>query len=204
MRTQIVHDSPRRRIGRRIAAAGMALAAAVTLAGCHEARGGGYIGQVVPQTLPGVNNPVYNARADFGFTFQCDDGVKGQIKYHDDSTSASLGAVVYPDLRIHGTVENILVDTNIDDNIPAVPADTCEQVAEARWAQFAGSYQSQDTTLRTKPRGQFVVVVFDQGEPGVGDPVITGDGFSIELFGRPYGGYTRAGYIEGGNIQVDN
>ena len=35
----------------RVAAAGMALAAAVTLAGCHEARGGGYIGQVVPQTL---------------------------------------------------------------------------------------------------------------------------------------------------------
>ena len=33
----------------RVAAAGMALAAAVTLAGCHEARGGGYIGQVVPR-----------------------------------------------------------------------------------------------------------------------------------------------------------
>ncbi len=32
---------------------------------------------------------------------------------------------------------------------------------------------------------------------------ITGDGFAIELIFGPYGGYTRGGYIEGGNIQVD-
>jgi hypothetical protein len=201
MQETIAKERPRRRIAGRVAAAGMALAAAVTLAGCHEARGGGYIGQVVPQTI----NPVYNGRADFGFTFQCDDGVKGQIKYHDASTSASLGAVVYANLRIHGTVENILVDDDMDLDTPAVPADTCEQVAEARWAQFEGRYRPQDTKLPSDEEdSRFVVVVFDQGEPGVGDPVITGDGFSIELVGRPYGGYTRAGYIEGGNIQVDN
>src|SRR5687768_17140570 len=109
MQESIVKKSPRRRIGRRVAAAGMALAAAVTLAGCHEARGGGYIGQVAPQT----NNPIFNGKADFGFNFQCDDGVKGQITYHDASTSASLGALVFPDLRIHGTVENILVDDDM-------------------------------------------------------------------------------------------
>ena len=106
MQETIAKESPRRRIARRVAAAGMALAAAVTLAACHEAPGGGYIGQVVPQT----DNPVFNARADFGFNFQCDDGVKGQITYHDASTSASLGGLVFPDLRIHGTVEKILVD----------------------------------------------------------------------------------------------
>ena len=33
----------------------------------------------VPQTA----NPVFNGSADFGFNFQCDDGVKGQITYHD-------------------------------------------------------------------------------------------------------------------------
>ena len=33
---------------------------------------------------------------------------------------------------------------------------------------------------------------------------MTGDGFAIELVGGPYTLYTRAGYIEGGNIQVDN
>jgi hypothetical protein len=201
MQETIAKERPRRRMAGRVAAAGMALAAAVTLAGCHEARGGGYIGQVVPQT----NNPIFNARADFGFNFQCDDGVKGELTYHDASTSASLGGLVFPDLRIHGTVENILVDDDMDPDTKAVPADTCEDIVEARWAQFAGSYRSQDTTLRTKPAGEFVVVVFDQGEPGVGDPVITGDGFSIELsgLGAPYAGYTRAGYIEGGNIQVD-
>jgi hypothetical protein len=31
-----------------------------------------------------------------------------------------------------------------------------------------------------------------------------GDGFAIELFGGPYTFYTKTGYIEGGNIQVDN
>jgi hypothetical protein len=179
----------------------MALAAALTLGGCHEAQGGGYIGQAVPQTT----NPIFNGRADFGFNFQCDDGVKGQITYHDASTSATpIGAVVFPDMRIHGTVENILVDDDDNPDTKAVPADTCEEIVESRWAQFEGSYRSQDPTLLTKPAGRFVVVVFDQGEPGVGDPVITGDGFSIELAGGPYLAYTRAGYIEGGNIQVDN
>ena len=48
--------------------------------------------------------------------------------------------------------------------------------------------------------------MFDQGEPGRTTDLVfvTGDGFSIELVGGPYALYTRAGYIEGGNIQVDN
>ena len=48
--------------------------------------------------------------------------------------------------------------------------------------------------------------MFDQGEPGrTNDPAfVTGDGFAIELDGGPYTLYTRAAYIEGGNIQVDN
>jgi hypothetical protein len=201
MKKSIAKEPHHKRMASRVGAAGVALATTLLLAGCHEAQGGGYIGRVVPQTT----NPVFNARADFGFNFQCDDGVKGQLTYHDASTSATLGGLVFPDLRIKGTVEKILVDDDMDLGTPAVPADTCEEIVEARWAQFAGSYRSQDTTLRTKPAGKFVVVVFDQGEPGVGDPVITGDGFSIELsgLGAPYAGYTRAGYIEGGNIQVD-
>ena len=54
--------------------------------------------------------------------------------------------------------------------------------------------------------GRFTVLAFDQGEPGrTNDPAfVTGDGFAIELFGGPYAFYTRTGYIEGGNIQVDN
>jgi hypothetical protein len=108
MKKSIAKEPHHKRMASRVGAAGVALATTFVLAGCHEAQGGGYIGRVVPQTT----NPVFNARADFGFNFQCDDGVKGQITYHDASTSASLGALVFPDLRIHGTVENILVDDN--------------------------------------------------------------------------------------------
>ena len=46
--------------------------------------------------------------------------------------------------------------------------------------------------------------VFDQGEPGSSREEITGDSFSIELIGGAYNGYTRGGYIEGGNVQVES
>ena len=85
-----------------------------------------------------------------------------------------------------------------------VQADTCEQLLGSRWAQFEGTYRSQETTSALP--GQFNVLVFDQGEPGVGDPASspgTGSPSSSPVFG-PYAVYTRAGYIEGGNIQVDN
>jgi hypothetical protein len=49
-----------------------------------------------------------------------------------------------------------------------------------------------------------VVQVFDQGEPGTSQGEITGDSFSIELIGGAYNGYTRAGYIDGGNVQVES
>ena len=201
MSVQSVHKSPRGGIGRRLAAAGMALAAAVTLAACHG-KGGGYIGPPIPQS----NNPIFNGRADFGFTFDCGQGVKGQITYHDRSTKVSpIGTVLFPGLRLHGTVTNVLVDEDPLDNIPAEPAVTCEDVVETPWAQFQGTYRSQETKLLNKPPGQFTVLVFDQGEPGrTRDPNITGDFFSIDLKGGPYPLYTRAGYIQGGNVQVNN
>ena len=77
-------------------------------------------------------------------------------------------------------------------------------MADSPWAEFQGSYRSQQTNLLSAAPGKFTVLVFDQGEPGrTKDPQITGDGFSIDLKGGPYPLYTRAGYIEGGNIQVD-
>ena len=179
----------------------MALATTLVLAGCHEAQGGGYIGAAA------TGSPVFNGRADFGFNFQCDDGVKGEIDYHDSSTKVSAGGVLFPGLRLHGTVQNILVDDDLDPLTKAVPANTCEEIAESRWAQFQGSYRSQQKSLLSATQGKFTVLVFDQGEPGATDqedPTITGDGFSINLELGPYNGYTRAGYIEGGNIQVDN
>jgi hypothetical protein len=199
MKKSIAKASPRRRMARRVGAAGVALATTLVLAGCHQAYGGGYIG------APAAGSPAFNGRADFGFNFQCDDGVKGELVYHDSSTKVSLGGVLFPGLRLHGTVENILVDDDLDLDTPAVPADTCEEIVESRWAQFEGSYRSQQKSLLSAAPGRFTVVVFDQGEPGgTKDPQITGDGFSIDLKGGPYPLYTRAGYIEKGNIQVDN
>jgi hypothetical protein len=200
MKESIAKESPHRRIARRVGAAGVAVATTLVLAGCHEAQGGGYIGAPLPNTT----NPVFNGKADFGFNFQCDAGVKGQITYHDSSTKVSVGGVLFSGLRLHGTVDKVLIDDDLDLDTPAVPADTCEEIVESRWAQFQGSYRSQEKKLLSAAPGRFTVLVFDQGEPGrTKDPQITGDGFSIDLKGGPYPLYTRAGYIEGGNIQVD-
>ena len=177
----------------------MVLAALLGLAGCHEAYGGGFIGE----PLDGGPIGVFNARAKFGFSFQCDAGVKGQITYHDISTKGP-----FPGLRIHGTVETVLIEvvsddpTTPEDETEVEPATTCEEIVEAPAAHFQGSYRSLERWLLSKPPGRFNVLVFDQGEPSrlLGD--ITGDGFAIELAGGPYNGYTRGGYIEGGNIQV--
>jgi hypothetical protein len=199
MKKSIAEESPRGRMARRVGAAGVALATTLVLAGCHQAYGGGYIG------APAEGSPVFNRRADFGFNFQCDNGVKGELVYHDSSTKVSVGGVLFPGLRLHGTVDSILVDDDLDPLTEAVPANTCEEIVESQWAQFHGSYRSQQKGLLSAAPGRFTVLVFDQGEPGgTKDPQITGDGFSIDLKGGPYPLYTRAGYIENGNIQVDN
>jgi hypothetical protein len=170
----------------------MALAAALTLGAC-KATGGGYIG------MPTDGGPVsvFSGRANYGFTFTCEmrgdqAQIKGQITYHD--SSSTIGGKKFPEIRLHGVVDPFFVD---------VP--TCEAAAEAmpNAAQFDGTYRSQDTTLSAVPPGRFTVLVFDQGEPGRSVGEITGDGFSIELLGGAYAAYTRAGYIEGGNIQVE-
>jgi hypothetical protein len=199
MKKPIAKESPRRRMVRRVGAAGVALATTLVLAGCHQAYGGGYIG------APAEGSPVFNRRADFGFNFQCDDGVKGELVYHDSSTKVSATGVLFPGLRLHGTVDTILIDDDLDLDTPPVPANSCEELAESQWAEFQGSYRSQQKGLLSATPGRFTVLVFDQGEPGgTKDPQITGDGFSIDLKGGPYPLYTRAGYIENGNIQVDN
>src|SRR4029453_2542572 len=134
MKKTIATEAPRRRMARRVGAAGVAVATTLVLAGCHQAYGGGYIGG------PAAGSPASNRRADFGFNFQCDDGVKGELVYHDSSTKVSATGVLFPGLRLHGTVENILIDDDLDPLTEAVPADTCEEIVESRWAQFQGSY----------------------------------------------------------------
>ena len=194
-----MNESRRQGIARRVGAAGIALASLLGLAGCHEAYGGGFIGA----PLDGGPVGVFNVRAKFGFTFQCDAGVKGEITYLDASTKG-----VFAGLRLHGTVDSVLIEVVPDD--PSTPEDetvvkpaaTCEEVVEAPAAHFEGSYRSLERRLLSKPPGRFNVLVFDQGEPSRLRGDFTGDGFAIELTGGTYNGYTRGGYIEGGNIQV--
>jgi len=197
MQETIAKESPRRAIGRRVAAAGMALAAAITLGACDEARGGGYIG------APAKGSPVYDEDANFGFNFICDaDRVKGEITYHDPS-----GFGVFPEIRVHGTVEKVVIELvpdnpatpDVDEQVVG-PARKCVDVADSPEAIFMGTYRSQDTTITG--RGNFTVQVHDYGEPSTPED-FDGDGFSIQLDGLPYGAYARAGYIEGGNIQVE-
>jgi len=203
MQETIAKESPRRRIARRIGAAGVALAAVVTLGACNGT-GGGYVGT----PLDGGPVGVFQTRADFGFNFTCEMNttakkavIKGEITYHD--SPSTIDAVPFPEIRLHGTVEPIEifnVETCADaeaglfddyNPFPGVPA-----------AQFAGTYRPQDATLRALP-GKFSVLVGDQGEPGHPQGDFDGDLFSIELIDGAYNGYTRGGYIEGGNIQVD-
>jgi hypothetical protein len=205
MQKSIAKESPRGSMIRRVLAALVAVAAVLTLGACR-ATGGGQIDDPVPSgVLPtGDIDGVYTGEANFGFNFTCEMTdknkavIKGEITYHDTGTSVIEG-LPFGEVRIHGVVDPIFVT-----------APECETAAEVFFdgAQFEGTYRSQDTTLLSKPPGRFTVLVFDQGEPGrTKDPAfVPGDGFAIELTGTgaPYAAYTRAGYIEGGNIQVDN
>jgi hypothetical protein len=180
----------------------MALAAVLTLGACR-ATGGGYIGD----PLDGSPVGVFQGDAELGFTFTCDMEVKkgksravirGELTYHDDPSSITLpgstGPTAFPEIRLLGVVEPLVV--------PNVPS-CAEAVEGLPAALFEGTYRPQERALRSQ-QGEFVVQVFDQGESGASQGEITGDGFAIELIGGAYNGYTRGGYIEGGNVQVES
>ena len=207
MQETIAKESPRR-IGRRLGAAGMALAAVLTLGAC-KATGGGYVGDAPGRSVP----PAYYSRSErnFGFNFTCEvrqrprrgrdqgrDHLPRQRHQHHHGLGASCGR--------HGG-ENVPGDPAPRHSGPLIIFDvsTCEAAAAVfpDAAQFEGTYRPQDTTLSAMC-GRFKVLVGDQGEPASSRGEFTGDLFSIELIGRAYGGYTRGGYIEGGNIQVDS
>jgi hypothetical protein len=205
MKRSIAKESPRGHTARRVAAAGMALAAVLTFGAC-KATGGGQIDDpvpsgVLPEDIPDVGG-AFTGDANFGFNFTCEmrDNnkavIKGEITYHDTGTSV-IGTKTFKPIRIHGVVDPFFTT-----------AENCEQAAQIFLdaAQFDGDYRSQDTSLTSAESGRFTVLVFDQGEPGrTNDPAfVTGDGFAIDLKSGPYVSYTRAGYIEGGNIQVDD
>jgi hypothetical protein len=186
----------------------MALGAVLALGAC-KATGGGYI----DEPLPGPSLGDYTGEANFGFNFTCEVDtakkravIKGEITYHDDPSEVDVpvdpedpdSPVVrtpFPEIRLHGTVEPLIIEG----------VDSCELAVEGLpSALFTGTYRSQDTTLSALNPGNFRALVFDQGEPSGSTENFTGDEFSIHLVGGPYTGYTRGGYIEGGNIQVED
>jgi hypothetical protein len=197
MQKSTAKESRNRRIARQIGVAGMAVTTLLALGAC-KATGGGQIDEPVA----GGPVSVFKGQANFGFNFTCEvtaknkEVIKGEITYHDTGTS-TVDGLDFPEVRLHGVVDPM-----------TFTAPDCEAAGQMMLdaAQFDGTYRSQDTSLTSALPGRFNVLVFDQGEPGrTKDPAfVTGDGFSIELTGGPYTLYTRAGYIEGGNIQVDN
>jgi hypothetical protein len=219
MQETIAKESPRRGIVRRVVVAVMALAALLTLGACRATGGGQIDDPVSSGTLPPDVEPPFEigegsftGEANFGFNFTCEMTakdkavIKGEITYHDTGTSTILVPsgvqgvppveTDFPEIRIHGVVDPMYFNVA-----------TCELAAQAFFdaAQFDGNYRSQETSLISAETGRFTVLVFDQAEPGTSrDPAfVTGDGFAIDLKSGPYVDYTRAGYIEGGNIQVD-
>jgi hypothetical protein len=217
MHTRGVHESPRRRIARRVGAAGIALAALLALGAC-KATGGGYVGAPLESGVIGE----YTGDANFGFNFTCEVDtakkrtvIKGEITYHDDPSTVD-GLPYSEGIRLHGTVKPIVflkvtecgtaLDMLFEPPLPEDP-DFPPPFDGIPAAQFEGTYRPQDSDvllppLVTDPNGTFTVLVGDQGEPARPGEPLTGDLFSIELFGGAYGAYTRGGYIEGGNIQV--
>jgi hypothetical protein len=186
----------------------MALAALLTLGACR-ATGGGY--------LPPAG--VFQGRAEFGFNFTCEVEpekkravVRGTVTYHD-SGPVTIGLKTFPDgIRIHGTVDPFFIEnidlTNLPPEVDPTGPITCAEADVSLgleglgYARFEGEYRSQDRTIpATKRTGRFQVDVQDMGEP---PPSIEGDSFDILLTGGEYGGYNRFGFVEGGNIQVED
>ena len=99
----------------------------------------------------------------------------GEITYHDEPSSIGEGDLeptVFPEIRLHGRVE------------PLIVPNVLMRRGSRRSARGSvrGTYRPQERAIRSL-QGEFVVQVFDQGQPGGSQEEITGDSFSIELIG---------------------
>jgi hypothetical protein len=216
LQKSIEKESRYRRTARRIGVAGIALATLLTLGAC-KATGGGQIDAPLESGVLAE----YTGDANFGFNFTCEvetakkrTVIRGEITYHDDPSKISVpglpGLTDFPEVRIHGTVKPIIFlgvtecGTAVEKLFGPVP-EAPPEFQGIPAALFEGTYRSQDSTLPAPlEQGEFTVLVGDQGEPARQAGDLTGDLFAIDLYFGEYPFYTRGGYIEGGNIQVDN
>ena len=126
--------------------------------------------------------------------------IKGTITYHDTDPSA-LGTEGRQ-VRVRWTpfLRRKLSTPTARDRLRER---TCRWPRMPRMRPSSRAPTGPRTRVPSPTSGRFNVLVFDQGEPADAS-IFDGDGFSIDLNGGPYALYTRAGYIEGGNIQVDD
>jgi hypothetical protein len=179
---------------------GLLVVLGMVTTGC-QVRGGGHLPAYPPET-PGT----YSGEATFGFTVECQTvagkpKVRGELSYLDQGPSMMSTGLQFDQVKLHG--EAVLV-TPLAQNV------TCETLGynyELFWtffprgAAFEGWYRAQGSDSELP--GTFKVTLFDQGEPGRSPYEVDGDYFSIELVGGHYPGYSRGGYVDGGNIQVE-
>jgi hypothetical protein len=199
MQKSIAKESRHRLLARRLGVAVLALAALLALGACR-ATGGGYL-------PPQVGFP---GKAEFGFNFTCEVEtekkravIRGTITYQDDPSPMAPEGV-----KLHGTVDPLFIE--LTEPVGGVDptcenADVLAQIEGVPYARFQGEYRSEDGTLPAPyEQGRFQVDVFDRGEPS-----LDGDSFHISLTGNEEPDfqapvYDRFGFIEGGNIQVEN
>ena len=185
----------------RLRTVGLLVALSFLITAC-QARGGGHL----PPGLSDIGDIRFQGDASFGFSLECrtvngKPQVRGQLSYHDHGPSLNdtTRLPYFGEVKLHG--EGVLVS-------PLPPQTTCASIASMNSfptaAQFEGRYRAQASNGKLLgSEGIFKVLVFDQGEPGSSSLGFTGDGFSIELIGGSYPAYSRAGYLDGGNVQVD-
>jgi hypothetical protein len=201
---------------RRIASAGLvsvvAIGLGVLLAGC-TGRGGGWL---PPQV------GMFDAQATFGFTFRCEDRSSSpkqagrlhiQLQYTEHGTNPTLGGP----FSIHGQAD--VIDPVLESAVcigENPPPGGNELIFLGTYRSTAASDPSFPANCRSTGPDlcRFEVVVQDND----GDLAPSaGDYFQITLSGYPAAGltmgelsalpdsgiYHRAGYLAGGNIEVD-
>jgi hypothetical protein len=162
------------------------VAFAFVVTGCDKLTGGGWIPSLAPSLALGQ-------KATFGFNARCKnttvDGApfavlyEGQFEFDDHAAN--------PLVRVHGDVEPMTLAGRCED-FPGVPDDFSDLLALL--PAFSGTYRTQPSVVPSL-QGNFVVKVFDGGEPGKFNDFIC-----VTLSGGL--NYTNCDFVQGGNIQV--
>lgn len=199
----LISNGTLRRTGR-ATAAGLLVLIGLLLSAC-SARGSGELSKGPVDGIP----VEFLGRAYFSFDLTCGivngkPKIGGKIRYRDEGPAVSTDLLNFPvfgSVVFEGTLSEITILDENNQEIEYNP-ETCEayemmNIAPNQLAQFVGTYKA------GHKEGIFNLFVFeDEGSEPNPALELTGDYFSIELASGPYTGYTRAGYIECGVIEV--